>query len=326
MCIYVYILYKVHLYGTNMCNVCTGGFIFVELPIISGRIISHPINQTIATENSSVDQSQVISSRVYNKQHTRTHFQQKMSNTGSWYCELEHGTIKCTANHFNCPNKLSQNYPKIGIHWQFDQPPHPNLGSCCEVKPSFSFYIMASCHHEILPLHEWACSLHPWSPPQFARSFKQVTHLTIAIRPTAGHTSGCQPGATWVNRAIEMEETITTWKGNTAGRPSRTKKMVSAYCILSIVSRVTSCHSHVIKSWKHISIFQRGFCPSITSLAKLAKILPPKDRKNIHPTCIQLFFQTQLTHFHLIQKKTLRIRWSKYDFGPQPTSTLLDVC
>lgn len=199
-----------------MCNAWTVGFIFVELPTI------HPINQTIANENSSVDQSQVISSRVYNKQHTRTHFQQKMSNTGSWYCELEHGTIKCTANHFNCPNKLSQNYPKIGIHWQFDQPPHPNLGSCCEVKPSFSFP-----HHVIMkfsPCHEWACALHPWSPPQFARSFKQVTHLTIAIRPTAGHTSGLPArcdGATWVNRAIEIEETITTWKGNTAGRPSR---------------------------------------------------------------------------------------------------------
>ena len=129
-----------------MCNAWTVGFIFVELPII------HPINQTIANENSSVDQSQVISSRVYNKQHTRTHFQQKMSNTGSWYCELEHGTIKCTANHFNCPNKLSQNYPRLAYIGSLINPRIPILVHVVKEKPSFSFYIMASCHHDILPL------------------------------------------------------------------------------------------------------------------------------------------------------------------------------
>ena len=187
VCVYMCIYKKVHLYGTNMCNAWTVGFIFVELPII------HPINQTIANENSSVDQSQVISSRVYNKQHTRTHFQQKMSNTGSWYCELEHGTIKCTANHFNCPNKLSQNYPRLAYIGSFDQPPHPNLGSCCERKAKFFLLhhgIMSSWHS---PLATSGFVLYIHGALPRARSFKQVTHLTIAIRPTAGHTSGCQP-------------------------------------------------------------------------------------------------------------------------------------
>lgn len=207
VCVYMCI-YKVHLYGTNMCNAWTVGFIFVELPII------HPINQTIANENSSVDQSQVISSRVYNKQHTRTHFQQKMSNTGSWYCELEQGTIKCTANHFNCPNKLSQNYPKIGIHWQFDQPPHPNLGSCCEVKPSFSFYIMSSWNSPLARVGLCSTSMEPSAVcPQF-----QAGNPSYYRNPTNGRTHLGLPAPV---RLEWIVETIKTWKGNTAGRPSR---------------------------------------------------------------------------------------------------------
>lgn len=215
MCNYICVyIYKVHLYGTNkMCNAWTVGFIFVELPIISVRIISHPINQTIANENSSVDQSQVISSRVYNKQHTRTHFQQKMSNTGSWYCELGHETIKCTANHFNCPNKLSQNYPRLAYIGSLINPRIPILVHVVKWSQVFP---STSCHHEILPLHEWACALHPWSPPKSPQF--QAGNPSYYRNPTNGRTHLGLPAPV---RLEWIVETIKTWKGNTAGRPSR---------------------------------------------------------------------------------------------------------
>ena len=227
-------IYIVHLYGANTCNVWTVGFVFCRTcdNIWSNYKSPHQSNNSkwkfiCRSIPGNLKQS------VQQATHTYT-LPTKMSNTGSWYYKLEQGTIKCMANHFNCPNKLSQNYPRLAYIGSLINPRIPILVHVVKWSQVFP---STSCHHEFFPLHEWACALICGALPR-ARSFKQETHLTIAIRPTAGHTSGCQPSATWV----EIEETITTWKGNTAGRPSRTKEKVSAYWIPSIFSHPGPCH------------------------------------------------------------------------------------